>query len=153
MMVLHRRMWLAGACAALAGSAPPLARADAMQTPAGLWRTFDDRTGKERGTVRIWDEQGALYGVIVSSLDPADATKVCVPCKDDRKDRPVIGLNIIRGLRRDGDQWSGGEILDPETGSVYRCSMRLKDDGRTLVVRGYIGISLIGRSQTWRRAG
>ncbi len=149
---MRRRTLLAGVLAVTVSAAPSLARADELQTPAGLWRTFDDHTGKERGTVRIWDEQGVLFGVIVSSRDPADASKLCVSCRDDRANKPVIGLNIIRGLRKDGAQWSGGEILDPETGTVYRCSMHLEDGGRALVVRGYVGISLLGRSQTWVRA-
>ncbi len=74
-------------------------------------------------------------------------------CTDDRKDKPVQGLQIIRGMQPDGDAWTGGTILDPETGTIYRCSMHLADGGRTLVVRGYIGISLLGRSQTWIRRG
>jgi uncharacterized protein (DUF2147 family) len=65
----------------------------------------------------------------------------------------VIGLDIIRGLHQDGEQWSGGEILDPENGATYRCSIRVEDGGRKLVVRGYVGFSLLGRSQTWLRAG
>ncbi len=150
---MHRRTWIAGVLTSMALPASAWPQGSPAHTPVGLWRTFDDHTGKERGTVRIRDDQGVLSGVIVSSLDPADAHKVCAACRDDRRDQPVIGLNIIRGLREDGDQWSGGEILDPETGRVYRCSMRLKDDGRALVVRGYIGFSLLGRSQTWLRVG
>ncbi|MBV9655032.1 MAG: DUF2147 domain-containing protein [Acetobacteraceae bacterium] len=154
MSALPRRTALGTAVAAtIMGVEFPPAKAEATGTPVGLWRTFDDHTGKERGTVRIWDDRGALYGAIVSVRDPAEASKVCLPCRDDRKDQPVIGLNIIRGLKKDGDSWSGGEILDPETGNVYRCSMRLADDGKKLVVRGYIGFALIGRSQTWLRTG
>ena len=120
-------------------------------SPVGLWRTFDDHTGRERGLVRIWEQNGRLFGSIVSTVDPAEGKRTCEKCPDDRKNSPILGLNIIRGLRPDGDQWSGGEILDPETGSIYRCSMRLEDQGRKLVVRGYIGFSLLGRSQTWLR--
>lgn len=146
-----RRAWLAGALAlAVLPGAARAQGADAA-SPIGSWRTFDDHTGKERGVVRIWEQGGVLYGSIVSTVDPEEAKKRCVPCTDDRKDKPLIGLTIIRGLRRDGDTWSGGEILDPETGSVYRCRMQLEDGGKTLVVRGYMGISLIGRSQRWRR--
>jgi uncharacterized protein (DUF2147 family) len=122
-------------------------------SPVGMWRTFDDRTGKERGLVRIYEANGRLYGNVEATIDPAEAKRTCTKCEDDRKDRPLIGLNIIRGLHRDGDAWDGGTILDPGTGEVYRCSIHLEDGGRRLVVRGYLGISLLGRSQTWVRAG
>ena len=125
----------------------------AGSSPVGLWRTFDDHTGKERGVVRIWDQNGVLFGSIVSTVDPAEGKRTCEKCPGDRKGQPIIGLNIIRGLRQDGEQWSGGEILDPQTGTTYRFSMRLEDGGRKLVLRGYIGVSLLGRSQTWLRAG
>jgi uncharacterized protein (DUF2147 family) len=124
-----------------------------LSSPVGLWRTFDDHTGKERGLVRIWEQNGVLFGNVVSTVDPAEGKRSCEKCPGDRKDQPIIGLNIIRGLRQEGQQWSGGEILDPETGSTYRCSMRVEDGGRKLVLRGYLGISLLGRSQTWLRGG
>lgn len=120
-------------------------------SPVGLWRTFDDRTGRERGLVRIWEQGGVLYGSIAGIVNPTAAKRNCDKCEDDRKGKPLLGLEIIRGLRKDGGQWDGGQILDPETGETYRCSMRLTEDGGTLVVRGYLGISLFGRSQTWRR--
>lgn len=149
---MDRRRCLAGLAAFAACAAVRASRAQPDVSPVGLWRTFDDHTGRERGKVRIWEDRGILYGQIVAVLDPEEAKKVCVPCTDSRKDQPIIGLPIIRGLRPDGNGWSGGEILDPETGSVYRCRMHLEDSGRKLVVRGYLGISLIGRSQTWLRA-
>lgn len=121
-------------------------------SPVGLWRTFDDRTGRERGLVRIWEQNGVLYGSIVGTVDPAEAKRNCDKCRDDRKGKPILGLNIIRGMKPDGDRWDGGQILDPENGETYRCAMRLEDGGRKLVVRGYIGISWLGRSQTWLRA-
>jgi uncharacterized protein (DUF2147 family) len=121
-------------------------------TPVGVWRLIDDKTGEDQGLVRIRENDGVLTGTIESTADPKNSAGVCEQCKDDRKDKPILGLPIIRGMRRDGDGWSGGDILDPGTGAVYRCSMRLEDDGRKLIVRGYIGISLLGRSQTWLRA-
>jgi len=130
---------------------PCLAFAQAP-TPVGLWRPIDDKTGEDQGTVRISEQDGVLTGTIVSTTDLKNSAGVCEQCRDERKDKPILGLPIIRGMRRDGDGWSGGDILDPGTGTVYRCSMRLSDDGRKLVVRGYIGISLLGRSQTWLRA-
>lgn len=128
-----------------------LAQAPAGPSPVGKWRTFDDRTGQERGLVAIEEIAGFLSGRITGILDPKEALRVCELCKDARKDQPILGLTIVTGMRRDGDRWDGGEILDPQTGAVYRCSMRLEDGGARLVVRGYIGLSLFGRSQTWLR--
>jgi uncharacterized protein (DUF2147 family) len=126
--------------------------AQGAASPVGLWRTIDDKTGKENGAVRIFESGGALYGRIERITDPARAGLSCVKCSDDRKDKPLIGLDIMRGLKRDGDVWDGGTILDPETGSSYKSSVRLDDGGQKLVVRGYLGVSLLGRSQTWIRA-
>jgi uncharacterized protein (DUF2147 family) len=122
-------------------------------SPVGDWRTFDDRTGKERSLVRITETNGVLSGRILATTDPQEGRHVCEKCVDDRKNEPIIGLEFLRGMRADSREWSGGRILDPETGSVYHCEMHLEDGGRKLVLRGYIGISLFGRSQTWLRAG
>ena len=123
----------------------------AQPTPEGLWRTFDDHTGRERGAVRIEVQDGVLTGRIVATTDPADAARRCTRCTGARKDAPIIGLAIITNMHRDGDHWDGGQILDPENGDVYRCNLRLIDGGDRLVVRGFLGISLFGRSQTWVR--
>jgi len=146
------KRWLLLACAALlARPALALAAADTTDDPTGDWRTFDDKTGVERSVIRIEQHNGILTGRVVSTVIPGDGARLCEKCSGDRKDQKVLGLQIIRGMRRDGDEWSGGTVLDPETGSVYRGTIRL-DAGRTrLVLRGYIGISLFGRSQTWVR--
>ncbi len=140
-----------GLVAALALIAPSAHAEVSAETPVGVWRTFDDN-GTETGKVEIWDQGGVLFGKIVAIVDPEKAKGVCFNCTDDRKDKPAMGLNILRGLKRDGAGWDGGEIVDPETGKVYSCSARVEDGGRKLILRGYIGISLIGRSQTWIRA-
>lgn len=129
---------------------PTLAYA-AGASPVGTWRTFDDADGKENGTVTIIDSNGVLYGSVSGITDPARANAVCTACTDDRAGKKVIGLQIIRGLKPDGAEWDGGEILDPKSGKAYRCSLRLEDGGNKLLVHGYIGISLIGRTQTWVR--
>ena len=124
----------------------------AQGSPIGLWRTIDDKTGKERGLVRIFETNGALYGRLEKLYDPAAAGRVCLKCDDDRKGKPLIGLDIVRGLRPDGEgMWSGGEILDPESGSTYRATIKLTDGGTKLSVRGYLMVSLLGRSQVWVR--
>ena len=129
----------------------PLAALAQSATPVGLWRTFDDATGHERGLVRITEQNGMLYGAIESTIDPTEGQRLCTKCTDDRSDHRIIGLSIIRGLRREGNEWTDGTILDPETGSVYRCTLQLDPTGTRLIVRGYIGFSFIGRSQTWLR--
>ena len=140
-------------CLSAVGLAGALTAAQAqdLSSPVGRWQTVDDKTGKPSGVVRIYEQNGTLYGNIEKVLDPARAAFNCVACTDDRKGKPLLGLNIIRGLKRDGDAWSGGTVIDPETGSVYKASARLDDGGRKLVLRGYLGISLLGRSQTWVR--
>lgn len=121
--------------------------------PAGLWKTIDDKTKKPRGQVLIYEQNGLFFGRIASTFNPAEALKRCVPCKDERKDQPVIGLLILRNMKGEGEdgEYDGGDILDPDNGTVYRCKMRLADGGKKLIVRGYIGFSLLGRSQTWLR--
>ncbi len=125
----------------------------ATSSPIGLWRTIDDKTGEVRGAVRLFEDRGTIYGRIEQVLDPKAIGQVCDKCTGDRHNKPILGLDIIRGVRPDGAlYWSGGEILDPETGDTYRVSLQLDDQGRKLVVRGSIMGGLIGRSQTWVRA-
>ena len=135
--------WAAGVVAA-----PSSGAAD---SPVGLWRTFDEKSGAAKALIRIVEADGRYTGHIEQSFKPDAASRVCDVCSDDRHDKPIIGLEIIRGITRHDDEFSGGEILDPESGTVYRCRMHLEDGGRKLSVRGYIGISLLGRSQTWVR--
>ena len=129
--------------------APALA-ADA-RSPLGLWQTVDDKTGQPRAEVRVYAMGDELYGRIEKSYTPGAEKRTCVKCKDDRKNQPILGLLIIRKLHRDGDVWLGGDILDPESGSVYRCRIEVGADDRQLNVRGYIGFALLGRTQTWKR--
>jgi uncharacterized protein (DUF2147 family) len=127
------------------------AAAETGTSPLGVWKTYDDKTGQAKALVRIYESEGRLFGKIVQSFRPGAETRVCVPCSDERKDQPIIGLVIIRNMKRDGDDYDGGDILDPESGSVYHSKMHLEQDGARLVVRGYIGFPLLGRSQTWER--
>lgn len=123
-------------------------------TPAGLWRTIDDVTGKERSIVRIVEVNGEFQGTVEKIFErPGDDPKhLCDKCKGERKDKPVIGMTILWGLKADDDVWKGGKILDPDNGKIYSCKMELGENGKELNVRGFIGISLIGRTQTWYRA-
>ncbi len=131
----------------------PLMIAAAEPSPVGLWRTVDDKTHKPRGIVRIYEENGTFFGRIETSFNPEELTARCRKCSGDRKDAPVIGLVIMRGLTKRGGEYSGGEILDPETGWTYRCRFTLSGEGEKLFVRGYLGMSLLGRTQTWFRTG
>lgn len=121
------------------------------QGPAGLWETISDVDGKPKGHVRIREIDGELRGTIEAILDPAKRDKSCDKCADQRHNQPVLGLTILEGMRADGDHYSGGHILDPDNGSVYSCRIKVVDGGRKLEVRGFIGISLLGRTQTWNR--
>jgi uncharacterized protein (DUF2147 family) len=128
------------------------ALADAS-SPAGVWKSIDDKTRKERSIIRITEVNGEFKGVVEKIFDQPgdDPAHLCKECKDERKDKPVIGMTILWGLKKDGDGWSGGEILDPKNGKIYRAKMSLSEDGKSLKVRGFIGIALIGRTQTWLR--
>jgi uncharacterized protein (DUF2147 family) len=132
-----------------------LAANPALASPAGLWQTIDDETDEVTGVVRIEERDGLLFGNIVEVLDPeAKPGAVCTLCTDERKDQPLVGLTIIRNVVADdspGGPWSGGDILDPEDGKVYKVRLELADAGRKLEVRGYIGAPLLGRTQVWRR--
>jgi len=134
--------------------APPAAAADAAaagaDSPIGLWKTVDDKTGEPRAIVRIYEQDGRLFGKIEGSFKPDIEHRVCGVCSDERKNQPMLGLVIIRNMKHTDDEYSGGDILDPDTGSIYHCKMHV-EGGTRLVVRGYIGFSLLGRNQTWQR--
>lgn len=121
-------------------------------TPLGLWTTIDDRSGKVRSEVRIYEREGALHGRIEKIILPGKHNR-CVACTDLRRDQPALGLVIIRNMKRDGDAWTGGDVLDPENGKVYAATLRLEDEGRVLKLRGFVGLQMFGRTQTWTRAG
>lgn len=128
-----------------------LAMAADTASPSGLWRIVDDRTGQPKGFMRIYEQDGRFFGRLERTMDPRDQTKTCTACTDERKNQPLVGLVLMRNLRLEGGEYVGGDILDPETGSIYRCKFHLEQDGTRLVMRGFLGISLLGRSQTWVR--
>lgn len=147
-------MWmLIGFIPAPAQDSPAGVKGWRGNVPLGRWRTVDDVTGKVRSVVSIWEDKGVLFGRIeeLLDLDPHISTPRCVHCSGESKDKPLMGLRIIWNLSRNGNQWSGGEILDPDSGKTYRCSIELADGGKKLKVRGFIGVSLFGRTQYWLR--
>ena len=125
----------------------------AQASPVGLWKTIDDETKAEKSHVRISEADGVLSGRIEKLLDPKKQDSKCDKCTDSRKDQPVLGMTILEGVKKDGDDntWAGGTILDPNNGKVYKVQISPKDGGKALDVRGYIGMPLLGRTQTWLR--
>lgn len=122
----------------------------AQTTPVGLWRSVDDKTNEPKAEIRIVETADGLLGRIEKTVKPP-ANPVCVECKDDRKDKPIVGLEIIRGAKKvqDRDVWESGKILDPENGREYALRLTPMDGGKKLDVRGSIGP--FGRTQTWVR--
>lgn len=126
----------------------------AQASPVGVWKTIDDKTKTERAQVRITETGGVFVGKIEKLLAPdAKHDATCDKCEDDRKDKPMVGLEIIRGVKKsDSDNtWDGGTILDAAEGKIYKVRLQTADGGKKLEVRGYIGAPLLGRTQTWVR--
>ena len=117
---------------------------------AGVWRSIDDQTGQPAALVQIDASHGVYSGKVVRVLDPK-APPLCAACPGERHNQPILGMTILTGLKRVGDGFSGGEVLDPDSGMTYRAQARLVDAGARLAVRGYFGLSLFGRSQLWER--
>lgn len=126
--------------------------ADVM-SPVGRWKTIDDATGEEKSIVRIWIEDGVLFGKIDSLFikEGEDPHPICDECKGENKDKPVLGMVIVWNMEQGKEYWQGGKILDPENGKVYGCKLKVIEEGKKLEMRGFLGISLLGRTQYWIR--
>jgi uncharacterized protein (DUF2147 family) len=122
-------------------------------SPVGVWKTIDDQTGKTKSLVRITETQGELTGRIEKLFrDPSeDQNPKCVKCEGANKDQPILGLTILQGLKKDGESYSGGTVTDPANGKVYKAKVTVKEGGKKLDMRGYIGTPMFGRTQTWVR--
>ena len=127
-------------------------------TPVGTWQQVDDVTGKPTSILQITESNGELQAKVLQVMNatPEDIARdgnppKCTQCDGARKDQPIIGMTIMWGVTRDYDVWDGGRILDPKNGKTYKVKLTLKDGGQKLDVHGYIGFSLLGRSQVWRR--
>ena len=119
------------------------------QTVEGIWKTIDDKDGEATSHIEIVVIENELKGKVVKLLqDPEDV--LCELCKGEKHMTPVVGLEVIHGMTKKGDQWRGGKILDPENGKEYKCKIELEDKD-VLKVRGFIGLSVIGRTQRWYR--
>lgn len=129
------------------------ATAFAQASPVGLWKTIDDETKQEKSLVRIADDGGTLTGKIEKIANPDKQDAKCDKCTDARKDQKILGMTIVEGVKKAGseDYWDGGTILDPNNGKIYKVRMTPIDGGKKLEVRGYVGMPLLGRTQTWVR--
>jgi len=139
--------WMVAGALALAAMS-----AAAQNTPVGLWKTIDDDGKTEKSLVRIGESDGVLSGKIEKIFDPAKQDSKCDKCSDERKDKPVLGMVILRGLKQDPDDkeiWSGGDVLDPDNGKTYRARLKPLDGGKQLQLRGYLGPFY--RTQVWQR--
>jgi len=133
--------------------APAIAAGDAP-SPIGIWKTIDDESGKAEALVKIVESNGELRGSIARLFQAPneDQNPHCEKCAGERKNAPILGMTILYGLHRGDDgSWTGGEILDPNNGNTYHATVVVAPDNRTLSLRGYIGVPLFGRSQTWIR--
>jgi uncharacterized protein (DUF2147 family) len=120
------------------------------QTVLGKWKTIDDKTGEAKSIVEVYENNGKVYGKVIEIFDATKRHRKCDKCDGTDKNKPVLGLVIIKGLTKDDDEYNGGKVLDPETGNIYKCILKLSSKDK-LEVRGYMGFALIGRSQTWVR--
>lgn len=125
--------------------------APALSSPVGLWKTIDDHTGQAKAMVEIRDVNGELVGRVVKLFHPPAPHPLCLKCTGALKNQPVLGMRILWGMRQDGGEWTGGQILDPESGNIYRCTVTLENGGKVLHLRGYIGFSIFGRTERWVR--
>ncbi|HYD80657.1 MAG TPA: DUF2147 domain-containing protein [Paucimonas sp.] len=138
--------------AAVAALAAPLAWANPA-SPVGLWKNIDDQTGKPKALIRITEANGELRGKIekLFRAPNEEQNPKCDKCEGEQKDQPIVGMTILSGMKADGDEFNGGKILDPNNGKVYKSKMKLVEGGKKLDVRGYIGMPMLGRTQTWVR--
>ena len=120
------------------------------QSIVGKWKTIDDETGEAKSIVELFLKSGKMYAKVVEVLDVANKNSLCQKCSGEDKNKPILGLTIIKGLSKEGAEYTSGEILDPKNGKLYKCAISLESKDK-LKVRGYIGFSLLGRTQYWHR--
>ncbi|WP_299048714.1 DUF2147 domain-containing protein [uncultured Polaribacter sp.] len=121
------------------------------QTIFGKWLSTNDDTGEIDSVIEMYEKDGKAYAKVIEIKDPNRQTAICEKCEGTNKNKPILGLEILTGLEKDDDEWSGGEILDPRNGNVYKCYIKLVKPNK-LKLRGFIGFSLLGKTKYWTRA-
>ena len=121
------------------------------QTIFGAWNSFDEETNRLESVIEVYEKNDQAFAKITKITNLENQGATCINCSGKRKNAPILGMNILTGLKKDGDEWSGGKILDPKNGKEYKCYIQLLDEN-TLKIRGYIGFSMFGRTAIWRRA-
>jgi uncharacterized protein (DUF2147 family) len=117
----------------------------------GKWHSTNENTGEVDSVIEVYKKDGKAFAKVVDIKDAARKDAVCEKCEDENKNRPILGLNILTGLEKDGEEWSGGNILDPRNGKIYKCYIKLIEPNK-LKLRGYIGLALFGKTAYWERA-
>jgi len=120
------------------------------QTVEGKWYTMNSDTNEKESIIEVYKENNKIYAKILTILNEEDKHKLCDLCTGKDKDKPIEGMVILKGLQKDGEEWSDGKILDPQNGKYYKCYISLINKNK-LKIRGYIGFSLIGRTEYWQR--
>lgn len=121
------------------------------QTIFGTWNTYDDVSKELESVIEIYEKDGEAFAKIIDIIDSEKRSSVCINCSGKLKNQPILNMNILSGLKKKGEEWSGGKILDPKNGKSYKCYIKLIDKN-TLKLRGYIGFSVFGRTAIWKRA-
>jgi uncharacterized protein (DUF2147 family) len=120
------------------------------QSIFGKWYSTNEDTGEVDSVIEVYEKNGKAFAKVVEIKNPKRKNAVCDLCTGENKNKPILGLNILTGLGKDGEEWSGGKILDPRNGKVYKCYIKLETENK-LKIRGYIGFSLIGKTAYWLR--